>query len=300
MKESDFRPLDNSSYGIFTEFTEKFFTESCERSWINLQLYRDTYSWRYCRIDHRLWIGSLAAGYIFYPIGEDLPPQDLFRHLAEFAGYCHGRCVCGDIPEGYPEKFPDAKQVLKKLESDAGEADYIYDLRHLHSFSGSKLRKRHNQVRQFDREYENQFSMEILNSSNLPEITGLAAELSAGYWSGESGNEEKLALGNLAEMLSEPAAGLDGIVLKVNGKAAAFSVFSALSNDLADVHFEKADQHYRGCGAKMTAVLTEYLLEKGFSFMNREQDLGEEGLRRAKQALDPDHQFVRLNAEIIL
>ena len=101
----------------------------------------------------------------------------------------------------------------------------------------------------------------------------------------------------MPQVWQQPECGLDGIALYADGKLAGFSIFSMLDEQLADIHIEKADRAYPGCGAKVTAVLAEYLQQKNCRFMNREQDLNEEGLRRAKSALDPDHLYRRLRIE---
>lgn len=300
MKKEDFKPLDGSWADIFHKYAAQRLADgSCERAWCNLRLYCDTYNWQCAECDDRLWIASFESGYIFFPLGE-LPGVELLaERLQEFAAICGKNIICGDIPCNYPELFPEAEKCFE-FEFDAGDCDYIYDLAHLHSFSGSKLRKRHNQVRQFEREYEGRFITESISANLLPEVTAMAAAASCGYWHTDSGTEEKLAIAQLEKLWDSADMPLDGVLIRVDGKVAGFSIFSAMNNDMADVHFEKADRSLIGCGAKLTAVLTEYLLQKNYRFMNREQDLNIEGLRRAKLALDPDRMCKRLNTEIFL
>ena len=297
MKKSDFRVLDGSEFELFTDFCKENRSFSCERSWANLQLYCDTYNW-HCAILHgRLWIASFEAGFIFYPLGENTPPDLLRSELDAFKRICSDSVTCGDIPYDYTEKYPDAGAFLT-LEDDPGDYDYIYDLLHLQSFSGSRLRKRHNQVRQFEREYSECYTVEKISPEKLPQIIQLAADLSSAYWSDSTGEEEKFAFNQLQRLWNDPRAALDGIWLNAGDKLAGFSVFSALDSSTADIHFEKADRNYTGCAAKLTAALVEYLLTKNFRFMNREQDLNEEGLKRAKRALDPVMLYKRLSARL--
>lgn len=298
MQKSDFKKIDPSFYPVYRSFAGTFFPESCERSWANLLLYMHTYDWHAAVINDNLWIASFRENYIFFPLGRMIEPAVLSTVLKEFCNLCGtGECTLGDVPEKYPQFCAGASELMI-FENDPGEADYIYDLQHLQSFSGSKLRKRHNQVRQFEREYIDNWSCRNICSADLPEICRFAERLSCSYWTADSGAEEKLAFELLPDIWQMPEAGLAGIALYVGNVLAGFSIYSALSDSVADIHFEKADHLFCGCGAKLTALAVEDLLQKNFKFMNREQDLNDEGLRRAKRALDPAYLYCRLSAKL--
>lgn len=292
MKREDFILLEPGVYRLFHQYSQLRKSASCESCWSNLLLYMDTYRW-HCLIEaERMWIVSFDAGYIFYPLGREVPPEELADQLKRFRECLQSSFALGDVPPDYHLRYPQAAEVLA-LECDPGEADYIYDLEHLHGFSGGKLRKRHNQVRQFDRQYSGMYQVAEVDEKNLPDILRLSAGLSSEYWADDSGLEEKLAMSRLPELWQNTDCALQGITLWVRDALAGFAVCGKASDDTAVVHFEKADHAYRGCGAKVTAELVEFLLQKGFSKMNREQDLNDPGLRRAKQALDPEYLFCR-------
>ena len=292
MQKSDFKLLNADAFELFFRYSEHAPRVSCEVLWSNLQLYMDTYKWHYLADGEYLWIVSFDQQYLFYPLGGDIAPERLLDWLKNFAECCPGEFTLGDVPPDYQQKFPQAAEYLA-LTADPGEADYIYDLAHLQAFSGSKLRKRHNQVRQFEREYENNYRVESITVESLPEIIDFSAALSAEYWADGSGLEEKLAMARLPELWSRSQHGLLGVMLRVREQLAGFAICGRTWQNMAVVHFEKADHKYRGCGAKLTAALTEYLLQNGFCKMNREQDLNDPGLRRAKQALDPEYLYCR-------
>ena len=291
---NNFKLLAPGDHGLFEDFCKyrPRPSESCEHSLANLLLYRNTYFWRWMVLENRLWIASLEQKYLLFPQGDFPAPEVLKEYWQSFAGQTASDAVIGDVPEAYLQAFPDAEKYLV-LELDMGEADYIYDLEHLQSFAGSKLRKRHFQVRQFEREYENVWECKEITFEMLDSIIEFATQQSIMYWSDASGLEEKLAFDQLKNIWQIPEAALGGIALFVRNNLVGFSIYSPLGEGLADIHFEKADHAYRGCGAKLTAELVKHLLHKNYSFMNREQDLNSDGLRRAKQALDPDHLYKR-------
>lgn len=293
MKKEDFQLLTAENYAAVVEFNKAYPSVSCEWSLSNLLLYCDTYRWHFAVKENRLWIASFQEQYLFYPKGSPIDPGEfscIFRNLA--AGEA-GEWVCGDVPVDFAAGEDCA------MTCDPGEADYIYDLVHLASFRGSKLRKRHNQVRQFEREYEGCYQVKEIRFSDLDSIIDFARTQSGSMWDSPSGTEEKLAFGRLKELWGNEDTALAGIRLEVEDVLVGFSIYSPLVADTVDIHFEKADHAYRGCGAKLTASLVEHLLDRNYRFMNREQDLNEPGLRRAKEALDPVRKLERAAIQLV-
>ena len=82
------------------------------------------------------------------------------------------------------------------------------------------------------------------------------------------------------------ALGLEGLVLFANGRLAGFSVFDRLNQNTADVHFEKYDPLIKG-SAQAINWETARLLQGRYEYINREQDVGIEGLRKSKRSYCP-------------
>ncbi len=80
--------------------------------------------------------------------------------------------------------------------------------------------------------------------------------------------------------------GLSGLMLMVKDEIVAFAVFSPLSSDTWDVHFEKSDMAFKGA-AQMINYETAKFLKGTARYINREQDLGISGLRKAKLSYVP-------------
>ena len=83
--------------------------------------------------------------------------------------------------------------------------------------------------------------------------------------------------------------GLEGLLLRVEGKIAAMTLGSRLSDDTFDIHFEKALDRYDGAYAMMNREFARYLQKKypDIRWLNREDDMGIEGLRKAKLSYYP-------------
>jgi len=80
----------------------------------------------------------------------------------------------------------------------------------------------------------------------------------------------------------------EGLVVLVDGRVVAFSIFSRHIDGTCLVNFEKADHGMSGLSQYLNRVTAERLLGKGCLFVNREQDLGIPGLRKSKRSYDPD------------
>ena len=85
--------------------------------------------------------------------------------------------------------------------------------------------------------------------------------------------------------------GLEGLVLTVEGKIVAMTMGSFLSEDTVDVHFEKADADFPGGYPVINRAFARYLREKypNLKYLDREEDMGSPGLRKAKLSYQPHH-----------
>jgi hypothetical protein len=81
---------------------------------------------------------------------------------------------------------------------------------------------------------------------------------------------------------------VEGIIICLNNRIVAYSIFSPQTEDMVTVHFEKFDPDKKGSAQVITWETARYLQGR-FKWMNREQDIGLEGLRQAKLSYVPDH-----------
>ena len=82
--------------------------------------------------------------------------------------------------------------------------------------------------------------------------------------------------------------GVKGGAILIDGKVEAFALGEPLNQDTVVIHIEKANSAYEG----LYSLINQAFLENqwsGYTYINREQDLGEEGLRKAKESYFPHH-----------
>lgn len=161
--------------------------------------------------------------------------------------------------------------------------DYVYESEKLISFSGKKLQKKRNHLNAFYLEYDNRFTYEKINVDNCKEVLEYLDE-----WYSSKDDEsliyERNGIMNILPVYDKLE--LIGGLIRIDGKVKAFSIASKLSDEMVEVHIEKADESIRGL---YQAICKEFTLNElsNFHYVNREDDMGNENLRHAKLAMQP-------------
>ncbi|MBQ4106164.1 MAG: DUF2156 domain-containing protein [Lentisphaeria bacterium] len=261
----------------------------CECSFANLLLWRDVYGERVLWANGRAVVVETVNGGVHFPIGPYLEPPEL-RRLSEALRQAGFSGDFYSVPEAYCEMFSDVAAYFEPV-ADEDAFDYLYRLTDLAEMSGARLRKKRNLVRQFERNYPD-FTVEPVDRGRLPEVCRLADELNAGLAQSPFLAEEKMAMAAMDTWFE--AAGLGGLILSAGGRPVGFSIFSPLPGGVWDIHFEKADHRVKGAPQKLVVAVAAELLARGGVMMNREQDMGEPGLRQAKHSLDPAAMYRRM------
>lgn len=175
-------------------------------------------------------------------------------------------------------------------------ADYIYEREKLENLVGKKLAAKRNHINYFEQNFkwetrpitaENlqevmEFSLRWCAENNCPEEPGLARE----------GCAVRRGLRHFEEL------GYTGLVLYANGEVCAFTYGEPIGKEGFCVHVEKADAKLRGAYPMINREFVRSLPQE-IRWINREDDTGDEGLRRAKLSYQPDLLLMKYTAEVI-
>lgn len=168
---------------------------------------------------------------------------------------------------------------------DRDSADYIYTSDSLINLPGRKFHSKRNHLSQFSRLYD--FAYEDITKDNLQKCEEIARE-----WCKQNGNcgengldGEFCALRKAWENFD--ALSLSGGIISIEGKPVAFTIGEEISSREYILHFEKALSGYSGLYAKINNEFAKRHLEK-YEYVNREEDMGMEGLRKAKLSYNPE------------
>ena len=162
--------------------------------------------------------------------------------------------------------------------------DYVYRREDLVSLAGKKYQSKRNHISFFERNFR--WSYERIT----PETAGECLRMSA-RWLAESQSEYRADLEGEykiieAALQNYEALGCLGGLLRVDGAVVAFAFGEALTDEMFCVHFEKAFADVRGA---YPMINRQFVLEElgAFSYINREDDVGHENLRKAKLSYHP-------------
>jgi len=173
------------------------------------------------------------------------------------------------------------------FELECDESEYIYSSEKLATLSGKKLQQKRNHINYF--EQNNKWSFEPLAAANLPDCRAFNEKwFDAQRASGDFGEMLELELLAIEKTFSEWAVlGLDGALLRANGQVAAYAIGCPLTSDTYLVLFEKSLHDVRGASQQINRLFVQQYA-KNYTFVNRAEDGGDEGLRQAKLSYHPD------------
>ena len=290
----DFQKLDLSKADEYRAYLTACGERGCEYSLVNLYIwgrqkvaFRDGFLAFYSQYDR-------SSVYPF-PIGEgDIRPVlDAIIHDARARGLeCRLVAMtaadCAKLEELYPGKF--------RFHPDRTFCDYVYSIDKLADLPGRKYQRKRNHVNRFYQDHPDCKIAEI-DETMLPAVKAmaeawyekrLAADPQGDY------HMERTALHRALENWAE--LGLTGLVLMEKDEIIAMTAGSFLNETTFDVHFEKALDD--GAYAVINQAFARHLREKypALQWLNREDDMGIEGLRKAKLSYNPHHMVEKYRA----
>lgn len=171
-----------------------------------------------------------------------------------------------------------------------GWGDYLYDADKLATLSGKKMAKKRNHVNQYVALYGND-TFEPITAANIEDVRSFMDSLESATPETELSPmavaERRLAAKALS-MMGDENIPYEGGLLRVNGKVAAFTV-GDVKGDTLFIHIEKADRGIPGSYEAINKFFAAYMKERHtqIKYINREDDAGDEGLRKAKESYHP-------------
>lgn len=179
------------------------------------------------------------------------------------------------------EIFPHKYQI--ELQRD--KADYIYETEKLITLSGKKLHSKRNHINKFKQENA-LWNYEAITEDNRRECYEMARKwrILNGADEDDEKSEELCVTVNALNLLQE--LDLKGGALRVNGEIVAFTIGEEGTKDTFIVHIEKAFADIQGAYPMINQQFVEHVASS-YQYINREEDTGSEGLRKAKMSYRP-------------
>lgn len=285
-----FKPIELEDKAIIEKFYKKENHFLCDYCFTNLFIWQKHYNIHYAVKDNFLYVRSINEDENREEYAVPVGDGDFKAAVEEVISFAEstGREWCfGSIYEELKEKLENTFPGKFEFTEDRDNADYIYLAEKLAKLSGKKLHKKKNHVNHFYKEYEGRWSYEPLNDDNIKEFFTYQVD-----WC-QNDDEflselcaASIALKNYKEL--EIVGGL----LRVDGKIVAVTLGSKSFEDTMTVHIEKADHTINGA---YQVINQQFVINScgDVKYVDREEDLGIEGLRKSKESYYPE--FTTLN-----
>ncbi len=285
-----FKCLSIDDKELIENYVDKNKLESYEYLFSSLYMWRKLNSVKYSVINNVLVIEKNEEGKgTFYaqPLGynkENL--VDIVDKLIERnANYTDRDYLFGDVDEKFIEDLKNHTDLKFKAIEDVDDFEYVYNTNDLIELKGKKYHGKKNHVNSFEKSY-NYVIKTIDNEKVINDCLSLLYK-----W------HEEVAVTVDKEMLMEIDAikdlfkelhlfDLKSIAIYVDNELVGFAVGEIVTDKMAIIHVERGEISYKG----VYAFLNKKFLTENFShteFVNRQEDTGNEGLRRAKQSYHP-------------
>ncbi len=253
--------------------------------------------WEYCFAMTWIWdafdetmicdLGDMALVYTkFYGNCVYFPPLLSDESLLEKAvGIIAEQCRANECKMEIRGLSKEQAEILSDkycVSTDRGNYDYVYEVKKLIDLSGKKLHGKRNFINRFKATYN--YSFREYKETDREDMLALYDK-----WYVRSEHEtldlERKVIVRALDYYKDLDLKIG--ILEVDGKLAAYSISAAENDNVAHAMFEKGDTTYDGIYQMINRLTCEKLLS-GCRYVNREEDMNIEGLRRAKMSYYPE------------
>lgn len=289
----NFSFISKAQINEFKKYYDYSTALGCDLNLVNAYLWRDEFN-----IKFAVYNDTLIKAY--------------FNDDNSLWGYCmpSGKDIKGALEEIFADSYERGRKPLILMLTNGQRAlletmypsrfsfvrspenqDYIYLSEDLATLAGKKFHAKRNHISKFYRTYRDT-RFESIDNSNIKD----ALEVVYGWCNEnaiyEADNYEVRAINEAFENMQE--FNMSGAVLYAEDKPIAMTLGSEISQDVYDINFEKALREYDGVYAVINNEFAKTLTK--YKYINREEDMGVEGLRKAKLSYNPVIILDRYNA----
>ncbi len=283
---------------LFDEYFQKYPPEISEFTFTNLFMWRNYYNFLFMEFKEHLILfsndylknrkkpinaGSIDYIYFFPPIGPH--PDEIIIKLFENINNIEIHRIPEEICEKVTQNEKYNKLNLDCLE-DRNNWDYIYNKKEILNLAGNKFRQNRRWLQKFLNNYD--YDFQLITGNIVAKCKELQLEwcVMRACTEDESLEAEQEAIYEALNNFN--TLGYSGGIICVEDKCAAYTFGEMLNKRTLVIHIEKAHMEYEGSYQAITNLFLKNCCVDTL-YVNREQDLGIEGLRRAKESYKPTY-----------
>ena len=297
MELSQAKPIELGDKELFDKFFKNFPPEISEFTFTNLFMWRNSYNFLFLELNEHLILFSKEYLkkqkptvsrnknnlFFFPPIGPH--PVELMTQIfesfkeAEFHRVPHEMVV-------ELTNYKKFSALNLEIIEDRNNWDYVYDVENLKTLPGNRYRQNRRWLKKFTDTY--QYDFQIITEDEIDKVRKLQKE-----WWLLRGGEEDSALEEEQKAIYEALDNFTtlkfkGALLCSDDRCAAYTFGEMLNPNTLVIHIEKAHMEFEGAYQAINNLFLKNCCEDVI-YVNREQDLGISGIRRAKESYKPVH-----------
>jgi hypothetical protein len=292
-----FKTLDLEDRDIFRSYLKDYKFKTYEYSFSTLYLWR-----KLCSVEYTIFKDSIIikkyeknkGAYFMQPIFKDIKYiEEIVQELKNYKENYGFRNLFRDVEESFFRELKDRYEESILYKEDVNNFDYIYDTNKMITLPGKRLHGKKNHYNQFVNMYE--YQIRDISEDGVSED---CIRFAAKWTDTKEDFNSNLAYekeGVVDLLLNKNMLDLEGMAIYVKDDIIGFSIGERVNKEMAIIHIEKADYHYKGSYAFLNKTFVEMYF-KDTLFINREEDMGIDGLRKAKESYHP----IRLEKKYII
>ena len=283
-----FKPIELTDKLTVEKYLKSKKSYLCSHCFVDLFIWKNYYNTQICVKDDFLFIKQVNHGKTIFtvPLGTgDFP--NAIESLREYAQEINVPFEMAAVNETTKQEIETLLPSAFDFAEERDSEDYIYLSEDLITLAGKKLHSKRNFINRFTNTYDGRWQFENLSDDNVHEVFDFHLEWcenNTQHMDEESSMGETSAISSALKNFKELE--LKGGIIRLDGKIIAFTLGVRATDDMFILQVEKADSTIQGSYQMINQQFAEHNL-KDVKYVNREEDLGIEGLRKAKLSYNP-------------
>lgn len=283
-----FENIDIDSKEILDKYFKLVDYEACEYCFTTLYMWKDLYKTKYyVEKDFAIVSGEYEnKGFLILPLASNENMYKAFDFIIKYFEQreknIHLKAISKEVVDYLKKEYGNKFSYIE----ERNNFDYIYEGESLRTLAGRKNQKKRNHLNNFIKEYGDRVKYKTLKEVDFDECKKVMED-----WMKDKDQDLELdsefkAINRIFKDYDKLKDSIKIAGVYIDSKLEAFSIGEMLNKDMAVIHIEKANADIRG----LYPYINKEFLVNEFSdvkLVNREEDLGIEGLRKAKLSYHP-------------
>lgn len=284
---NEFKSINIFSIDDIYKYFEMVDYEACEYNFISAYMWQSVYNFHYIENGKFMIIFGEYGEELFsvMPYCREGDFEEAMEVIFSIFRKINKKITFRAITEDVVTKIKDLYPGKFEFSTNRDDSDYVYDADKLRTLAGRSMHSKKNHYNSFVKMYEDRFVYKRLSKKDFDECIRLAEK-----WAFSRDKDQNLVGENLAiKKVFKNYSKINNLIvggLYIDNVLEAFTYGDYLNEDTALIHIEKANPDIRG----LYTAINKLFLENEFpsvKFVNREDDLGLDGLRQAKLSYKP-------------